>query len=280
MVAAIPLGIDVSSYQRNVDWRQVATSGVVWAASKATGGSEYVNPYFEQQWKGARDAGIYRCAYHYAFESSFQSFPGAGPEVEAQYFLDEIDRMGGLYEGDMVALDMEDGRGNLLDWTLRWLRYVENQVGFTPLFYSGQWFMGPHGLNDQAMERYPLWFSAYQSQWPETPAPWSFMTFWQFTSDGRVPGIDGVVDLNYFNGTLDRIPLLGKSGGQPQPTQPTQPSYVVGEGILTKMRERGAVPATNEEPMAWDSWREAFDNYGTRYVYVVSLNQVFVFPSA
>jgi lysozyme len=37
------------------------------------------------------------------------------------------------------------------------------------------------------------------------PPPWTRWTFWQFTEDGRVDGIDGAVDLDVFAGPLDEL---------------------------------------------------------------------------
>jgi hypothetical protein len=46
------------------------------------------------------------------------------------------------------------------------------------------------------------------------------VSIWQNSDQGQVPGIAGNVDLNVFNGTLDRLPLLGK----PAPSEPEEPS--------------------------------------------------------
>ena len=50
--AGLP-GLDVSSWQGNVDWLAVAINGGRFAYVKATEGTSYVNPYFTQQYVGA-----------------------------------------------------------------------------------------------------------------------------------------------------------------------------------------------------------------------------------
>src|SRR5690348_16012481 len=130
-------GPDVSSYQRMCDWNAVKASGRDFAWCKASEGTNYINPYFHDNWNGMRAAGLVRGAYHYA-EPAF-----SGPEAEAEYFLYVV---GQLSPGDLVALDIEAGDGNLLDWALRFLRRVESAVGFKPLLYSGRWFLDPHGV--------------------------------------------------------------------------------------------------------------------------------------
>ena len=62
--AGLP-GLDVSSWQGNVDWAAVAANGARFAFVKATEGTSYVNPYFAQQYGGAYDVGLVRGAYHF-----------------------------------------------------------------------------------------------------------------------------------------------------------------------------------------------------------------------
>src|SRR5262245_61075050 len=58
-------GIDVSGYQPNTDWAKVKGANRKFAFIKATEGTGYVNPYFDHDWKGAKQNGILRGAYHY-----------------------------------------------------------------------------------------------------------------------------------------------------------------------------------------------------------------------
>jgi len=64
-VAGIP-GLDVSSYQGNVDLKTVAANGAKWAYVKATEGTDYTNAYFAQQYEGSYNNGLIRGAYHFA----------------------------------------------------------------------------------------------------------------------------------------------------------------------------------------------------------------------
>ena len=63
--AGLP-GLDVSSWQGNVDWSSVAANGGRFAYVKATEGTTYTNPYFTQQYGGSFEAGLVRGAYHFA----------------------------------------------------------------------------------------------------------------------------------------------------------------------------------------------------------------------
>jgi GH25 family lysozyme M1 (1,4-beta-N-acetylmuramidase) len=94
------LGIDVSSYQGNVDWVGQAKFGIRFAYVKATEGTSYTNPYFAQQYNGSYNAGMIRGAYHFGL-------PNASAIAQADYFVSH----GGKWSADgrtlPPALDIE-----------------------------------------------------------------------------------------------------------------------------------------------------------------------------
>jgi hypothetical protein len=112
---------------------------------------------------------------------------------------------------DMVALDLEAGYGDLGPWTIDFCRRVQERLNTVPLIYTGRWFSEPHNLGSYPeIADFPLWLAAYQPAMPAPPAPWSVVSFWQYSSSGQIPGIVGDVDLNVFNGTAEHLPLMGK----------------------------------------------------------------------
>src|SRR5689334_394117 len=63
-------GIDVSRYQQFIDWdnvkqMQVENVKIDFAFIKATEGVNNVDPFFQRNWKKAKDAGVPRGAYHF-----------------------------------------------------------------------------------------------------------------------------------------------------------------------------------------------------------------------
>ena len=264
-----PRGIDVASYQGYPDWHAVAASGIEFAITKATEDTGYVNPTFAHNWAGIKAAGIIRGVYHFAR-------PGVRDAVaEADYCLDVVDSFGDFEPGDLFALDLESGSGELGQWTLDFLRHAELRCGFKPLVYTGAWFSGPHNLGAYPeIGQYGLWLAAYQSEMPAPPAPWDTIAFWQYSSSGRVPGIDGDVDMNVFNGPSERIALYGKPGETPAPIpEPVPSEYAVGPGILAAMAAIGDQPASDEVYVA-DDWSEAFGVSGCRYVWLPATGRV------
>ncbi len=184
-------GVDVSSYQGNPDWARVAGDGdVLFAIVKASEGVTWDDPSFIYNWAAIK--------------------------------------------GDLLALDMEDVKAtanrDLHDWTLAWLQRVESRVGFKPLFYSGEWYMTPHGLSGlDDLAEYGLWLSVYNYQFdavPNAPANWGQILIHQYSDKGTVAGIPGsAVDLNTFPGTsIDELLRYGSPGSSnAAPTYTVQP---------------------------------------------------------
>ena len=268
-----PRGIDISNHQGLVNWPEIAGAGMQFGFIKATEGNYYNDWTFPRNWQAMVDVGLARGAYHFARPST------SNPEVEAAFFLASVEHAGGLRAGDMLVLDFEDERyrsggdyGSAGAWALGFCEYVEDAVGFPPVIYTGPWYIDSRDLADfPDLGRYPLWLAAYQDTMPSAPSPWPVISFWQYSSHGDVPGVYGPCDVNVFNGTADRISLLGKPGIDP--VEPPLTRYTVGSGIWAAMDEYHDLPATNEHYVTPD-WSEAFGTSGARYVYIASQNRV------
>lgn len=268
---ALPQGLDVASWQGQPDWAAVAAAGYTFAITKETQGIGYVNPTAARNWPEIKAAGMFRGAYHYANPDT------NGPEAEADFFVTHMLGVG-LEAGDVLALDLEEGSGDLGGWALRWLKRVEERVGFAPILYTGPWIINEHDLAaTPELGRFGLWLAAYQPTMPAPPAPWETIAIWQNASDVSVPGIVGPVDHDYFNGDIARLPLYGKPGAVPAPVPVG--GWDVGAGILEAMAARGDSAATSEAYVTAD-WSEAIGTSGTVYRWVKSVGRVFVYPPA
>ena len=58
-------GIDVSNWQGNINFTEVANSGIQVVYIKATQGTNYVSPTFEQNYQNAKANGLKIGFYHY-----------------------------------------------------------------------------------------------------------------------------------------------------------------------------------------------------------------------
>jgi GH25 family lysozyme M1 (1,4-beta-N-acetylmuramidase) len=198
-------GIDVSSYQGNVDWSATAASGNRFAYVKATESTDYVNPFFAQQYDGSHAAGMLHGAYHFARPEQ-----SSGSE-QANYFVDH----GGNWSPDGTtlpgALDVEynpDGDtcyGLSPQAMTSWIRDFSDtyraRTGRFPVIYTSTrwWTQCVAGTFNTTN---PLWVANYADTVGPLPRGWNFHTFWQNTSTP--------VDSDQFNGSEDRLQALAK----------------------------------------------------------------------
>ena len=80
-------GIDISSYQQNVDFIKVKNNGIEIVYIKATEGITYNNPMLKPQYCGAIAAGLKIGFYHFLRAND--------PILEAKHFLSLIDGLSG-----------------------------------------------------------------------------------------------------------------------------------------------------------------------------------------
>src|SRR5512139_2562731 len=63
-MATVP-GIDVSYWNAGIDWPKVRAAGQRFTFIKASEGDGYLDPTFDDNWRGAKSAGLLRGAYHF-----------------------------------------------------------------------------------------------------------------------------------------------------------------------------------------------------------------------
>jgi GH25 family lysozyme M1 (1,4-beta-N-acetylmuramidase) len=190
-------GVDVSSYQGSIDWHAVARSGCSFAFARASTGTARVDRCYTDNMRGMRAAGLVCGAYHYAH-------PGMGSSTQqADHFCDTV--AGAL--PDMLALDLEEGSGDLSSWALEFLARCRQRHDRTTLLYTGLAFGKSH-LRDGRLAGHHLWVAAYRAAQPPAWPPWSGWSFWQHTSSASIPGIAGRVDEDYFAGGFKEMKTL------------------------------------------------------------------------
>lgn len=208
-----PRGIDVSNWQGQPDWAAVATSGVQFAIVKASEGVGYVDPTLAHNWEGMKASGLARGAYHFARPSVNDA------TAEAEFFANHVEAVG-LDAGDLLVLDIEDPdfNGNAGPWCLQWLRHVEERMGFSPLVYTGPWYIDSRGLSLYSeLGKYGLWLAAYQPIMPSAKAPWLDILIWQNSDKGQVPGVAGNCDTDVASVPIEVLRAYGKPGSAPVP---------------------------------------------------------------
>jgi lysozyme len=215
--SAMPLfipGIDVSRWQGSINWPAVQTTGKLFAFIKATEGSGLVDPFFAANWKGAKDAGLLCGAYHF-----FRPLQDA--KKQAELFLKSVK----LESGDFPpVLDLEVSENlraaTIIQRVEIWVSEIEKQTGKKVILYSGISFLNdsftiPAGGPPLWARDHILWVANYlppTAIQPFMPAGWDKWHFWQYSQAGQVDGINGSVDLDWYNGSLEELQALaGKS---------------------------------------------------------------------
>jgi lysozyme len=195
-------GIDIYHGDYIEDITQVVAAGVKYVFLKAW--ERAIDSSFRSRWAAMKKAGLIRGAYDFFH-------PGLDPIVQANGFLDTFD--GVLEDGDLpCALDFEvtDGaaRATILNNALKWLNYVEQRTGKTPILYMSPGFTAL----DSRFSKYPLWIANYGVVCPHVPDAHQNWTFWQGSESGKVPGMRGACDTDVFNGTMsDLYAFIAKS---------------------------------------------------------------------
>ena len=199
-------GIDVSRYQRTVNWKEVKEMKdgdvrIGFAFIKATEGVGNVDEQFRRNWLKAEEQNICKGAYHFFIA-------GKSGKKQAGNFTEIVN----LKKGDLPpVLDIEQAYGITAPEIKKeiedWLFAVEKQYGIKPVIYTNVDFYINYLQND--FGDYPIWIAHYlQPQKPRIERNWSF---WQHNESGRVNGIKTPVDFNVFSGdSLDFRNILIK----------------------------------------------------------------------
>ena len=193
-------GIDISRWQGDIDWHQVKRAGTAFAWIKATEGGDHMDPLFAQNWRNAAAAGVNRGAYHFYFMCR---------PVE-----DQIAWVKQVVPVDPnalpLALDMEwnahsktcqerPERPQILRDMKLFLDEMERHYGKRPVIYVSVDFHRDRLVG--AFRNEEFWVrsvAAFPDRVYEQRSDW---VFWQYTAEGRVPGIRGDVDRNAFVGS-------------------------------------------------------------------------------
>ncbi|MEM4997392.1 GH25 family lysozyme [Priestia sp. SB1] len=207
------LGIDVSHHNGVVDWKKVAGDGYKFVYLKLTEGKSYVDKTTYNNYIAAKNAGLRVGFYHYAHVNN-------DPVAEVNFFLQKLADM----KADLPhCLDLEESKGKskaqITAFALKWMEYLQQKTGITPLLYTGYSFMGNFS---NTMAKYPLWVARYAGgskrvqgfNAPGSSTVWRSWAMFQFTDSGKVNGIKGNVDINemditFFKSIDSGISLVG-----------------------------------------------------------------------
>lgn len=185
-------GIDVSSWQGEIDFSQVKASGIEVVYIKSSEGFRSVDSYFEQNYTNAKNAGLKVGFYHYVTARSVED-----AVRQANFFVSTIS---GKNPDCKLAMDFESfgslGREEINQIALTFMQTVKNVSGKDVIIYSDEY--NANSTFESNLATYPLWVAQYEVSEPTVREHWNNWAGWQYTDRGEVPGISSYVDRDKF----------------------------------------------------------------------------------
>ncbi len=192
------IGIDVSEYQGVIDWEKVKGAGVEFAIIRAGyrtygGGVITLDNSLITNIDGANaagiDVGVYFFSQAITTEEAIEEADAilnavAGRKITYPIVFDwEI-----IYD-DTARTDKMTVEG-LADCCVAFCERVKS-AGYTPMVYQNA-STSTHKLDLPRIKDYDFWLAEYT----DFPTFYYEYDMWQYTSEGKVPGIEGNVDMN------------------------------------------------------------------------------------
>lgn len=184
--------MDVSRWQGNIDWKKVKASGkidgVMLRVLGRKGGKPYLDPYFARNYAECARLGIPVGGYYYTCA------------VTPRQTAAELAALRAALEGKTfqypLAIDVEGANLRALTPAKLSARVAEAAAqleawGLYAMVYTYTNFADT-ALDTDALTAYDLWIADYRGHRPTRKHG-----MWQYTSKGRVAGIDGPVDLSH-----------------------------------------------------------------------------------
>lgn len=191
------LGIDVSSHQGEIDWEQVAASGIEFAMVRIVWrgydqGGVYLDDTAQQNLSGARDAGLDVGAYVFS-----QAINPEEAREEAQMALDFLADTPLdyplVFDWERVTGDARTAQltGQEITACTRAFCQSVQEAGYRPAFYFNQ-DLAANAFDLDGLSEFDFWLAQYRDALSfDCP-----VAMWQYSCTGSVPGIAGDVDMN------------------------------------------------------------------------------------
>ena len=187
--------IDVSKWQKDIDWQKVKKAGVNYAmirlgTQKAIDEESVMDEYFEKNIKEAQANGIKVGVYYFSYANDVED-----AKKQAEWVIDKLKD----YKIDLpVSFDWECWKyfngfniniQDLNEIADTFLKEIES-AGYKGANYGSKSYL----INLWSLPEYYTWLAHYKE---ETDYNKDYL-IWQFTDKGTVDGIKNAVDLNFY----------------------------------------------------------------------------------
>jgi len=204
--------------------------GVRFAYIKLTQGNRIKDHHFDGHWAGCEEAGILRGPYH-VYE------PLVPAAKQFDYILAQAPDFGELPFALDVEIDLQATNAYLIHEVGNFLNLLTTEFTRKPIIYTGNWWWQPNMSPPASwVGNYDFWLASYpyaagrvdtiwqelttyipdESRWVASISGGRRPRIWQFSGDKFwLPGINGALDLNLFDG--DEAALRQWAGLEPPP---------------------------------------------------------------
>lgn len=241
-------GIDVSEWQGRINYAEVAASGIEVVYIRASEGTGYIDPYFRENYEEAKANGLKTGFYHYVTARSTEE-----AREEANFFVSNIK---GTEPDCKLAMDFEVfgdlSKEEINEISEVFLETVEDLSGKECVIYSDA-YNARETFSEELAEKYAIWVADYFVEEPANNGKWSFWVGFQYSDRGRINGISGNVDRDYYTNGI----LLNDTSKIPEDT--TEDTNQEFEYITVK---RG------------DTLSQIAREYNTSYQYLARINNI------
>lgn len=187
-------GIDLSTFQKNVDYKKLKEEGIEFAIIRCGYGKERTqkDAMFETHYKGLKEAGIKVGCYLYSYVTSIEN-----ARLEAENCLAFI--KGKEFEFP-VFYDLEDrltkvlGREKITQIAIEFCERVRKEGYDVGVYANLDWFTNYINVYSLIDKGYRIWLAQWGVQKPTSFFPYDI---WQYTNNLQVAGIK--CDGNYCN---------------------------------------------------------------------------------
>jgi lysozyme len=187
-------GIDISKYQKNIDWNKLKKENIQFVYIKATEGSYTADPKFKENWINAVKNGYKVGAYLFYV-------PNRDGKDQANMFIETVPN---LRKNLPPVVDLEFSKNNrsgkskeqILREIHECLIEIENHYNRKPLLYTNISFYNYYIKGN--LDNYKLWIRDDKDTPRIDASQW---VIWQYTEHGRLDGIEGYVDMNVIKGS-------------------------------------------------------------------------------
>ena len=224
-------GIDVSSFQGEIDWQKVKNDGIEFAFIRVGGryssrGTIYDDKYALDNLRGAQEAGLDIGVYFFS-----QAITIEEALEEAEKTLEVIQ---GFELTMPVVFDTEHFENDARHYTeitreerteivIAFCERIR-EAGYTPMYYAGKYWCRDHLNVEDLDDKYEHWIAQYYKECTYD-GPYRC---WQYSDSGKVAGINGDVDMNIWY--LDKLGTYETPSSSQSSSSSSSSSSSVGDG--------------------------------------------------